>query len=228
MPNHLVINDAHRLSNNDNDAEPSHEAPFDTYTAEAIAAIADLDDESRVEKMMGVGAAIVAAKDALPHGTLTRWYRDKLKRSESWCSQYCRLYQDRDLLQEALDWATRTSHRLAGCRGVEQLLKIIVDYKVKVLGADAPATRTPRVPKPLAAKALSEEISSQLHGLLADAEEDFEALREEAVTAPLSDTENIRETFLSLIGRVERRLRDLVETCTGMQVSETVSEGGSL
>jgi hypothetical protein len=67
-----------------------------------------------------------------------------------------------------------------------------------------------------------------LHGLLADAEEDFEALREEAVTAPLSDTENVRETFLSLIGRVERRLRDLVETCTGMQVSETVSEGGSL
>ena len=139
-----------------------------------------------------------------------------------------RLYQDRDLLQEALDWATKTSRRLAGYRGVEQLLKIIADYKVKVLGADAPATRTPRLPKPLAAKALSKEISSQLHALLADAEEDFEALREEAVTAPLSDTENIRETFLSLIGRVERRLRDPVETCTGMQVSEAVSEGGSL
>jgi hypothetical protein len=80
------------------------------YTAEALAAIADLDDEGRIDKMMRVGAAIAAAKNASPHGALTECCRTVVKRSESWCSQYWRLYRDRDILQEALDWAARTNH----------------------------------------------------------------------------------------------------------------------
>jgi hypothetical protein len=190
------------------------------YTAEAIAAIADLDDESRIDKMMRVGAAIVAAKDALPHGALTNWYKNVLRRSESWCSLYCRLYKDRDILQEALDWAARTNHKLARSYAIEQLLKIIADYKLKVLGASVPAPRTPWTPKRVVAKAQPDEIIAQLHKLLADAEEDFEALRLEVVTAPSSDVGDARDALLSLIQRVENRLRELDETCSSLQVSD--------
>jgi hypothetical protein len=190
------------------------------YTAEATAAIADLDDESRIDKMMRVGAAIMAAKDALPHGALTNWYKNVLKRSESWCSLYCRLYQDRDILQETLDWAARTNHKLARSYAIEQLLKIIADYKVKVLGASAPAPRTPWAPKRTVAKAQPDEIIAQLHKLLAEAEEDFEALHLEVATAPSSDLGYARETLLSLIQRLEDRLRELDKTCSGLQVSD--------
>ena len=48
-------------------------------TAEAIAAIDDLDDEPRIPKMMRVGAAIDRGKVELPHGSLTHWYKDVLE-----------------------------------------------------------------------------------------------------------------------------------------------------
>ena len=104
--NELAVYEATELSD---EAQTPVDMSASDYTAEAIAAIADLDNESRIDKMMRVGAAIMAAKDALPHGALTNWYKNVLRRSESWCSLYCRLYQDRDILQEALDWAARTN-----------------------------------------------------------------------------------------------------------------------
>jgi hypothetical protein len=219
MPNHLVMNDPHRLSNYDNDAEPSHEGPFETYTAEAIAAIADLDDEKRIGTMILLGRAISAAKDDLDHGELTKWYRDKLKRSQSWCSQYYRLYRDRESLQDALDWATKERHKLAAYRGIEQLLKVIADYKVNVLELPAPPSRQ-RASKQAAAKAGAEEITSHLHELLVDAAKDFQGLREEVRTAPTSDVGDAREQLLLLIDRIEGRLSALGQTCGGMQVSD--------
>ena len=168
---------------------------------------------------MRVGAAIVAAKDALPHGALTNWYKEVLRRSESWCSQYCRLYRDRDTLPDALDWATRTSHKLARSYAIDQLLKIIADYKVKVLGASAPPPRTPWAPKPAVAKVQSAEVIAQLHKLLVAAESDLEALRLEVALAPSPSDGDAREALSSLIQRVEHRIRDLVETCSELQVS---------
>jgi hypothetical protein len=189
--------------------------------SETIAAIDDLDDEDRIDKMMRVGAAIAAGKDALPHGDLTNWYKNILKRSERWCSQYYRLYLDRDILQDALDWAARTNHKLARSYGIDQLHKIIADYKLKVLGASAPTPRTPWTPKPVVEKAQPDAIIAQLHKLLADAEEEFEALRLDVATAPSSDLGDAREALLSLIQRLEHRLREFDETCTGLQVSDT-------
>jgi hypothetical protein len=215
--NELAIYNATELS------DEAHTTPVDLsetgYTVEAIAAIADLDDESRTDKMMRVGAAIMAAKDALPHGALTNWYKNVVKRSESWCSLYCRLYKDRDILQEALDWAVRTNHKLARSYAIEQLLRVIADYKLKVLGASAPAPRTPWTPKRVVAKAQPDEVIAQLHKLLADAEHDFETLRLEVATSPSSDLDDAREALLSLMQRVESRLRALDETCSGLQVS---------
>lgn len=216
--NELAVYEATELSD---EAQTSIDMSTATdYTAEAIAAIADLDDESRIDKMMRVGAAIMAAKDDVPRGALQKWYKNVLRRSESWCSLYCRLYNDRDILQEALDWAARTNHKLARSYAIEQLLKIIADYKLKVLGANAPAPRTQWTPKRVVAKAQPDEIIAQLHELLADAEEDFEALRLEVATAPSPDLGEAREALLSLIQRLEHRLHELDETCSRLQVSD--------
>ena len=108
---------------------------------------------------------------------------------------------------------------MARSYAIEQLLKIIADYKLKVLGASAPAPRTPWAPKRVVAKAQPDEIIAQLHKLLADAEESFEALRLEVATAPSSDLGDAREALLSLIQRLEHRLRELDETCRGLEVS---------
>jgi hypothetical protein len=199
------------------------ETRFD-YTAVAIATAADLDDENRIEKMILLGRAISAAKDDLDYGELTKWYRDKLKRSQSWCSLYYRLYQDHKILQNALDWATKERHKLAAYRGIEQLLKVIADYKVNVLDLPAPPSRQ-RASKQVAAKAGAEEITSHLHELLVDAARDFQALREEVETAPPpSDVADAREQLLSLINRIERRLSVLGQTCSGMQVPDTATQ----
>jgi hypothetical protein len=197
------------------------ETRFD-YTAVAIATAADLDDENRIEKMILLGRAISAAKDDLHRGKLTKWYSEKLKRSQSWCSQYYRLYNDREILPNALDWATKQRHKLADYRGIEQLLKIIADYKVNVLELPAPPLRQ-RSSKQVATKAGAEEITSHLHELLVDAAKDFQGLREEVQTAPPSDVGDAREQLLSLIDRIERRLSALGQTCSGMQVPDTAA-----
>jgi hypothetical protein len=214
--NELAINEASELSD---EAQTAIGVPTTDCTAEAIAAIADLDDDSRIDKMMRVGAAITAANNALPRGARTKWYRTVLERSESWCSLYCRLYKDRDFLQDALNWAARTNHRLALCYAIEQLLKIIADYKGKVLRANAPAPRSVWTPKRVVAKAHPDEIIAHLHELLTVAEQEFETLRLEVATAPTSDLADAMEALLSLIQSLEHRLRELDATCSGLQVS---------
>jgi hypothetical protein len=198
--------------------EPADLTPI-SLTAETIAAIADLDDDSRIEKMLRVGAAICAARKAIPHGSLTGWYRNEVKRSESWCSQYCRLYEDRDMLQAAIDWATRTKQKLADSRGIEQLLKIIASYKVKVLGTEVSSRKATRGVSRIGAKLHAGELISQLQNLLAEARKDLGELHLEAETVPSSETEDFRATLLSVIERIGRRLAALDESCSGMQVS---------
>lgn len=183
-------------------------------TAEALAAIADLDDEPRIEKMMRVGAAIDRGKVELPHGSLTHWYKDVLRKSESWCSQHWRLYRDRYILQHALDWAGRTKHKLAGSYAIEQLLKIIADYKLTILGASARPPRKPSAPKPLASQAPPPDSIEKLLSLMSDAERELELVRLDDV----ADARGALSSLIQRVERVERRLRDLVETCSLMQV----------
>ena len=45
-------------------------------------------------------------------------------------------------------------------------------------------------------------------------------MRLEVATAPFSDVGDAREALLSLIQRLEHRLRELDETCSGLQVSD--------
>jgi hypothetical protein len=64
MSNELAIHDTSQLSD---EGETQIDFSANKCTAEALAAIADLDDESRIEKRMRVTAAI-AAKEVLPDG----------------------------------------------------------------------------------------------------------------------------------------------------------------
>jgi hypothetical protein len=203
MSTEIAVHDAFQLSD---EAETKVDFSANKCTAEALAAIADLDNESRIDKMMRVGAAIERGKEELPHGSLTHWYKNVLRRSESWCSQHWRLYQDRDNLPDALDWAERTKHKLAGSYAIEQLLKIIADYKLKVLGASAPPPRKPWAPKPLASKAPPPDSIEKLRSLMSDAEQELESLG-------LDDVADTREALSSLIQRLRRGLRDFYETC---------------
>jgi hypothetical protein len=202
----------------DNLDAPIIDIPVDALKVELNAAIDDLDDEDRIPKMLRVGAVIDAAKKTLRHGTLTDWYKTGVKRSESWCSQYWRLYNDKDYLREAIDWADRTSHKLSGCYGIDHLLKLVADYKRIVLGTNPPAPRTPWAPKPDTAKARPEEMVARLLKIAAEAEADLAGLRLEVETAPSPDGGDARAALVALIARAEDRLRDFA-ACTGMQVS---------
>src|SRR5277367_2486174 len=103
--------------------------------------------------------------------------KDVLRKSESWCSQHWRLYRDRYILQHALDWAGRTKHKLAGSYAIEQLLKIIADYKLTILGASARPPRKPSAPKPLASQAPPPDSIEKLLSLMSDAERELELVR---------------------------------------------------
>jgi hypothetical protein len=199
-----------------------------SLTAETIEAIADLDDDSRIEKMLRVGAAICAARKVMPHGSLTNWYRNDVKRSESWCSQYCRLFEDREKLQPAIEWATRTNQKLADARGIEQLLKTVASYKVKVLGEKGPSRKGTRADSRNAAKTRAEELIWQLRNLLAEARKDLGELHLEGATVPSSEVDNFRASLLSMIERIGQQLAALHESCSGMQVSGQHIEDRSL
>jgi len=205
---------ASETSTNEADGAAARAIQAEKCTAEARAAIADLDDEPRIPKMMRVGAAIDRGKVELPRGSRTHWYKNVLRKSESWCSMHWRLYRNRYILQDALDWAGRTKHKLAGSYAIEQLLKIIADYKLTVLGASAPPHRKSSAPKPLASQAPPLDSIEKLRSLMSDTERELELLR-------LDDVADAREALSSLIPRVERverRLRDLVEPAVPLQV----------
>lgn len=194
------------------------EFSYDVISATAIAAIRDLDDEARIDKMIQVGAAIAMAKLKLPHGTLIPWYKNVLKKSESWCSMYFRLWEDRDYLRDAIDWAKRVNHKLADLYGIEQLLKIVADFKEKVLGANPPPPRSTYKPKIVVADERSVVIISKLKDLVAEAEADLETLRLEVETAPSADAGDERDALVAFIHRVEHRLHVFAETCSRLQV----------
>jgi hypothetical protein len=198
--------------------KPSAEIPAD-ITAEARAAIDDLDDEGRIDKMLRVGAAIFAAKQAVPHGSLKVWYKDALGRSESWCCQYRRLHEDREKLSEARAWATRTKHKLATCRGIEHLLKIVKEYKAKVLGDPGSARTAPRGANQAAEKARARGLVESLQTIIDEAKKHLDDLRLEAATVPSSESEGFRTTLLSVIDRLDRQISALSESCSDMQIS---------
>ncbi len=95
---------------------------------QTLAALDGHGDEG-LPKMLAFGEAVYNAKARVPHGAFKQWCLTHLDRRPSWVSTYRRLFEEREHLEFALAWAREQNHRLAHCRSVEYLLKLIEGFK---------------------------------------------------------------------------------------------------
>ena len=104
----------------------------ESVTKEARIALAVLDAqcEKTIDPALQVGAVISKAKNVLKHGEFTRWCQEDLKRKPSWCAALRRLFEAGPDLYAARDWAISKEHPFAHSASVEQLLKIIDEWRV--------------------------------------------------------------------------------------------------
>ena len=201
----------------------------DDFTADALAALAKLDDHGheQIPLMLKFGEALAKAKKGLEHGQFSTWCRDVLKRSPSWCSSHRRRYEDRADLEPALAWAAETDHKWVSCRSIERLLKLLADYKTATHGDGATARRARRGAKPMTLRAAKRRIA-ELHKLLNEARADIIALRDqlpadvEARVAELAAVNDVaaQAELAALARQYHWRWRDLVaESCSELQLS---------
>ena len=146
-------------------------------------------------------------KAALPHGQYGPWCRQVLNRSPSCCSAYLRLHERCADLEPALAWAEATDHRLAHCRSVERLLKVVADWRKATQrdGEVAPATR--RQKRPIVAQGQLEQIAAQLREIITQTDDALESC-ELSLAAPPVDG-SAKDDLMASTKRSRSRLRDL-------------------
>ena len=234
-PPALVRAEASESAPDDRQYAPRSETR-DDFTADALAALAKLDDHGheQIPLMLKFGEALAKAKKGLEHGHFSNWCHDVLKRSPSWCSSHRRLYEDRADLEPALAWAAETDHKWVSCRSIERLLKLIGDYKTATHGDSATAPRARPRSKPMTLRT-AKKIIGELHKALEEAKAEFIALRDPlpadvaAKAAELSalaaaDDVAANDELAALARRYHWRWRDLVaESCSSPQVSHSES-----
>ncbi len=170
------------------------------------------------------GEALTMVKLQLKHGEYGKYCKDDLNRSASSCSLYTRIFESREDVRPALNWAAEKGHPLARCRSIRPVLKVIGDWK-KVLqhGDSEPAPSPQQKPS---------KIIAELRQRLAHAEEEFVGMRD---TVPPDVNARVMQLVVALAGfdmtAIEElagiardyhwRLRDLVamQNCTAVQVS---------
>ena len=79
--------------------------------------------------MVRLGETLATARDRVGHGKFTRWCEDNLQRKPSWCSAHRRLFEARNDIEPAREWAAATGHRWAKCHSVERLLRVVGDFR---------------------------------------------------------------------------------------------------
>ena len=171
--------------------------------------------------MLQFGKALSNAKATLKHREFSPWCLKVLKRSPSWCSAHRRLHESRSDLEPAIAWAVATGHRWAHCRSVERLLRIVADWRKATRGDCATAPRARRKERATGASIELEEIVAQLQKLLTEAEDAFETVRLELWMVAPSD-HSARDDLMVLAKRFRSRLRDLVESCSALQLSKPI------
>ena len=201
------------------------------FTRDALDALAALhahassSAKDRIALMVRLGETLERARDEVGHGEFTRWCEDNLQRKPTWCSAHRRLFEARNDLEPAREWAAATGHLWAKCLSVERLLRLVGDFR-RVKRGDSAAAAPRRQRK-------ANEVIAELRQRLAQAEADFAALRdpllpeEEARRAELAAAMGAadfaaREELATLARKRHWRLRDLVaQTCGAPQVSGT-------
>jgi hypothetical protein len=189
------------------------------------------DDDSLV--LGGLfGEALTAVKRGLNHGEYGKFCKDDLKRSASACSLYVRIYESREDIQPALDWAAEAGHPLANCRAVRPVLKVIGDYKKRGQQGESPAApKAPQKPS---------QIIAELRQRLEHAEADFIDMRDivppeggarvmELVVALTANDMTAMDELVGIARDYHWRLRDLVamQSCTTVQLSMTAAEASA-
>jgi hypothetical protein len=226
------------LTNHENGDPPKvRQAPegldnlaWDQLDADALEALAKLKAHGTVglPLLLRFGETLSNKKATLKHGQLGLWCREVLKRSPSWCSAHLRLHESRADLEPALDWAVATNHRLAHCRSVERLLKVVADWRKATQrdGEVAPATR--RQKRPLIAQGQLEQIAAQLQEILTQAEDAFESVSYELFLAAPPIDGSAKDDLMALARRFRPRLRDLGGKLQALQLSKPAEEAAAL
>ena len=208
------------------------------HALHALEAHASSSAKDHIVLMLRLGETLARAKDKVGHGKFTRWCEDNLHRKPSWCSAHRRLFEARDDLEPAREWAAETGHRWAKCDSVERLLRVVADFRKGKSGTTAAAPKRRRK---------ANEIVAELRQRLDEAEADFIALRDPLLPEDRSEAAELaaaigtadlsaEEELKTLARKRHWRLRDLVaQTCGAPQVSgggmmdadESTSDEGS-
>jgi len=198
-------------------------ASGEDFTRDALDALNALDAHAstsandHIALMVRLGETLARARDRVGHGKFTRWCEDNLKRKPSWCAAHRRLFEARDNIESAREWAATTGHRWAKCHSVERLLRVVGDFRRGASGAIAAPTRRRK----------ADEVIAELRQRLDEAEADFVALRdpllaeEEARAAELAaaDDDAAKDELAALARKRHWRIRDLVaHTCGAPQI----------
>ena len=92
---------------------------------DALEAHASSSAKDHVALMVRLGETLAAARERVGRGKFTRWCEDNLHRKPSWCAAHRRLFDARNDLEPAREWAAATGHRWAKCHSVERLLRVV-------------------------------------------------------------------------------------------------------
>jgi hypothetical protein len=85
-----------------------------------------------IERNLYAAASIAALKAAgLPRGEFSRFCTNELQISSTYRARLLRLDEVRDHVREALDCAQTQKHRLAECQSVQNLIKVVNDWRNK-------------------------------------------------------------------------------------------------
>jgi hypothetical protein len=187
-----------------------------TAHIQAVLAKLDANDAEHIDLALEFGSLIAKAKEILPHGEFRRWCDVALDRSPSWCSLYRRLFENRDDVEPALNWALAIKHKRASCRSVERLLGLINDYR-KATGLEPHKSRRSRTSRGGVAT-----LERRLNGCEKTVVAFFDAVAPYWVPrarrlAEVGDDPNKALAELAL--RIRRRAGDLGETCSSLQLS---------
>jgi uncharacterized coiled-coil protein SlyX len=88
-------------------------------------------DNVGIERNLDAAAAIASLKASLPRGEFGRFCTDELHISSTYRARLLRLDDLKDYVPEAWTWAAAHNHRLAECRSVQNLIKIVEHWRSK-------------------------------------------------------------------------------------------------
>jgi hypothetical protein len=133
---------------------------LDSITEKALTALEEFDAHGRksIELSVALGGYIAMAKGLQPHGQFTLWCQNTLKHGTSQCALHRRLYEARDHINTARDWAKTNGLPHHDSESPERVLKLISVWKKR----DATQGSSGKEPKDDCAKDCADKVRAIL------------------------------------------------------------------